>query len=492
MSAEHASVVIVGAGFGGICTGVKLREAGIDDFLILEREEGVGGTWRINDYPGCACDISSHLYSFSFAPKPDWSRFFATQPEIRRYLEDIVADHGLGDRIALGVELLDATWSEAGQHWAITTSAGAITADVLVSATGVFGAPSIPDVPGMDTFNGPVFHSARWNHDVELRGKRVAVVGTGASAVQFVPAIQPLVERLVVFQRTPAWILPRFDRPTSRLEHRLLRRIPVLQRLLRGWIYLVCESLGLVNLVDMRFGWMFHSLGRWQLRRQVPDRKLRARLTPDYVVGCKRAILSDGWYPALVSSNVEVVDGGVAEVRESGVVTADGTEHPVDVIVFGTGFDVPQRGTERITGRAGQRLSSVLDERPQSYKGLTFSGFPNLFMFLGAFSFAGNQSAVYTIEAQTRYIVDAIRTMRRQGLRTIEVRPDRQEAFTAEAERRSAATVWLRGGCSSYYQTPTGGNNGLWPDWSFRYARQTMEFDADAYVVETAAMPPGM
>lgn len=489
MSGEHVSVAVVGAGFGGICMGVRLREAGIEDFVILEREQGVGGTWRINDYPGCACDISSHLYSFSFAPKPDWSRFFATQPEIRSYLEEVVDDHGLGDRIRLGVELLDATWSEPDRHWRITTSVGVLTADVLVSATGVFGAPSIPDLPGIERFTGPVFHSARWDHAVDLRGKRVAVVGTGASAVQFVPAIQPLVEQLVVFQRTPPWILPRFDRPTSRLERRLLRRVPLLQRLLRGWIYLVCESLGLVNLVDMRLGWMFHALGRWQLRRQVADPRLRARLTPDYVVGCKRAILSDGWYPALTAANVEVVDGGIAEVRASGVVAEDGTEHPADVIVLGTGFDVPQRSTERITGRRGRTLASVLDARPQSYKGLTFSGFPNFFMFLGAFSFAGNQSTVYTIEAETRYIVDAIRTMRRQDLRTVEVRAERQEAFTAEAERRSAATVWLRGGCRSYYQTADGRNNGLWPDWSFRYARQTTAFDADAYVVEGTGTP---
>jgi cation diffusion facilitator CzcD-associated flavoprotein CzcO len=485
--AEHIPVVVVGAGFAGVAMAVRLREAGITDFAVLERANSLGGTWRDNTYPGCACDVASNLYSFSFAPNPAWTRFFSRQPEILSYLEGVAAEHDFDRFARYGVELLAATWDEQESVWRIETSNGPLTAGVLVSATGLFGDPQVPDVPGLDRFEGPAFHSVNWPDGHDLAGRRVAVLGTGPSAIQFVPAIQPDVDHMTVFQRTPPWILPRFDRPTSRLERRLMKCLPSLQRLSRFTIYLITETLGLVIFVSKRFGWMYHAVARWHLRRQVADPQLRARLEPDYVIGCKRAILSDDWFPALTAANVDVVSGSVREVREHSVIADDGSEHEADTIIFGTGFDVPQRGTRRITGRDGRSAADVYAERPQSYKGICLTGFPNFFLFLGAFSIVGNQSAIYVIEAQTRYIVDAIRTMRARGAKTVEVRPERQEEFVRAAARRSVGTVWLEGGCRSYYQTPDGRNNGLWPDWSFRYAATTERFDPEAYVLEPAA-----
>jgi cation diffusion facilitator CzcD-associated flavoprotein CzcO len=484
---EHLPVVVVGAGFAGIAMAVALRQRGITDFTILERNDDVGGTWLENDYPGCACDVASALYSFSFAPNPAWSRFFSPQEEILGYLRDVAQRFGVRRHVRFGVELLEARWDEDAARWRLRTSAGELTAGLLVGAMGMFGDPVVPEVPGAETFAGAAFHSLHWPHDLDLRGKRVAVLGTGPSAIQFVPAIQPDVQRLVVFQRTPPWILPRFDRATFRAERFLARRLPGFQRAQRLLVYLITETLGLVIFVHPRFGAMYHAVARWHLRRQVADPALRARLEPGYVIGCKRAILSDAWYPALSQPNVEVVDGAIAEIRPHAVVDEAGREHPVDVLVYGTGFEIPQRGIDRIVGRGGRTIGEAYDARPSSYNGTALAGFPNHFQFFGAFGVPANQSAVFMIEAQARYIADAIDRVRMQGARTVEVRPAAQDAFVREAEARSAGTVWLEGGCRSYYQTPDGRNNGLWPHWSFAYARRTARFDEDAYELTPAA-----
>ena len=485
-SETHMPIAIVGAGFAGIGLTIKLREAGITDVTILERADELGGTWRDNTYPGVACDVASCLYSYSFAPNPDWSHAYSEGPEILDYLRSVAERCDVDRHIRYGTEVLRARWNDAAGHWELETTAGPLTADVVIPATGPFGDPQMPDIPGLDRFEGTMFHSLRWDHDHDLRGRRVAVLGTGASAVQFVPEIQPLVERMLVFQRTPPWIVPRFDRPTSRFERRLYRRFPSLQRVLRGLTYALVESLGFVIFVDRRIAPLFHALGRWQLWRQVRDPVLRRRLTPGYTIGCKRAMLSDAYLPSLTRSNVEVITDSIAEIREHAVVTADGTEHAVDTIILGTGFDVPSRATERWSGRDGKSVAEIYDERPQSYKGVAMSGFPNLFMFFGPFGAAGNQSALYILESQMSYIVDAIRTMRSQGARTVEVRAQAQEEFVSEVEERSVDTVWLRGGCRSYYQTPDGRNAGLYPGWSFEYRRRTRRFDPEAYEVTAA------
>jgi len=485
---EHTDerLVIVGAGFAGIGLAIRLERAGIDDFAILERADALGGTWRDNTYPGCACDVPSHLYSYSFAPNPDWSRTYGRQAEILAYLRGVAEQHGIERRIRFGTELREARWDDAAGHWVLDTSRGMLTTRALVSATGPFGTPIVPDLPGLDRFAGASFHSLHWDHDHSLAGERVAVIGTGASAVQFIPRIQPEVGRLLVFQRTPPWIMPRFDRPTLALERALFRRFPALHGALRGALYWMFEGLGLVIFVDLRFALLYEAVGRWQLRRQVPDPELRAKLTPDYRIGCKRAILTDDYLPALTRPNVDVITDTIVEVREHAVVTAGGAEHPVDAIVYGTGFEVPHDGAARVRGRDGRSVLDVYRERPQSYLGTCIAGYPNFFMFLGPFAAAGNQSALYMLESQMDYIVDALRTMRARGAERLEVREEVQEAFVSLAERRSVDTVWLTGGCRSYYQTPDGRNAGLWPDWSFRYRRRTRRFDPGAYRLSPA------
>jgi cation diffusion facilitator CzcD-associated flavoprotein CzcO len=485
-TSEHLPLAVVGAGFAGIGLSIKLREAGIEDFTILERASELGGTWRDNTYPGCACDVASWLYSYSFAPNPDWSRAFSRQAEILDYLRAVAAEHDFDRNVRYDTELLEARWDDEAAHWILRTSKGELTADVFVPATGPFGDAVLPDIPGLDRFQGAKFHSLQWDHGHELEGERVAVIGTGASAVQFVPEIQPRVGRLLLFQRTPPWIMPRFDRRTLPFERGVMRRLPAVYRAMRGTLYLLIEGLGLVIFVDRRLARPYEAIGRWQLRRQVPDPELRRKLTPDYTIGCKRAILSDAYLPSLTRPNVDVITDAIAEVREHAVVTADGTEHEVDTIIFGTGFDVPSRQAERVRGRDGRSVAEIYDERPQSYNGTCLAGFPNMFMFFGPFSAAGNQSALYMLESQMAYIVDAVRVMRERGARRVEVRPEVQEAFVTEAEARSVDTVWLRGGCRSYYQTPDGRNAGLWPNWSFRYRRRTRRFDAEAFVVEPA------
>jgi cation diffusion facilitator CzcD-associated flavoprotein CzcO len=484
---SHSRIVVIGAGFGGIGLAIKFQEAGVEDFTILERADELGGTWRDNTYPGCACDVASHLYSYSFAPNPDWSHAYSRQEEILEYLRAVAAQHDVERYVRYGTELIEASWDEEGSRWRLETSRGPMNCDILVPAMGPFGDPVMPTIPGVETFAGRSFHSLHWDHEHDLSGVRVAVIGTGASAVQFIPRIQPEVGELKVFQRTAPWIMPRFDRRTSRLERKLMRRFPALRQAIRGCLYTTVESLGLAIWVDRRFATAFEALGRWQLRRQVPDPELRRRLTPDYRIGCKRAILSDNYLPALQRPNVEVITDRITEIRERSVVTADGREHPVDTIIYGTGFDVPTRQIARFRGRHGQTLAEVYSERPQSYLGTTIAGFPNLFLMLGPFAAGGNQSALYMLESQIAYVVDAVRKMSRNGRSVVEVRPEVQDAFVAEMNERSEDTVWLTGGCKSYYTTPDGRNAGLWPNWTFRFRRRTASFDESDYELRSAA-----
>ena len=479
------SIVVIGAGFGGIALAAKLREAGIHDFVIFERAADLGGTWRDNTYPGCACDVPSHLYSYSFAPNPDWSRMYGRQPEILDYLRTVAAQHDVERHIRYEVELLGADWDEDTGRWILHTSAGEATTHVLITAAGVYGEARYPDIPGRDTFEGNAFHSLHWNHDYDPTGDRIAVIGTGASAVQFVPELQPKAERLLVFQRSAPWIIPRLDRVTTEVERRLIRRVPVVGKAMRAAYYSMIEGFGLVGFVNNKFRYPYELLGRYQLRRQVRDPELRRKLTPDYMIGCKRAIFSDDWFPALTRPNVDVVTTGIAEIRPHSVVTRDGTEHPVDTIVYGTGFDVPPAVYERIRGRGGHTYADLYRKNPASYLGMSLAGFPNFFNTLGAFGAVGNQSAIFMIEAQVRYIVDALSTMRRNRVSRIEVRDNAQSAFVDEMNRRSDRTVWLTGGCdTSYYHTADGRNAGLYPGWSFEYARRVRKFDTAPFDIE--------
>lgn len=486
----HLPIAIIGAGFGGIGLAVKLREAGIEDFTILEAAAGLGGCWYLNDYPGCACDVPSVLYSYSFAQNPAWSRKYADQAEILAYLRDVAAKHRIDRFIRFNHEVKEARWNEAQQRWLLSTTQGDFTAGVLVSACGPFNDPLIPKLPGLESFKGVWFHTARWDHKQTLEGKRVAVIGTGATAIQVVPTIQPQVARLSVFQRTPTWIVPRWDHARPPFARAFFKHVPFAGRIVRAIWYLGIESLGLSLFVNRRLVWPFEALGRWQLRRQVHDPELRKKLWPKFTLGCKRAVFSDAYYPALQKPNVELVTEGIREIREHGIVTQDGVEHAADVIILGTGYHIPGKIYQRIFGRTGRSLAETGGSELNAYLGTTFNGYPNLFALLAPFSVGGNQSAVFMIENQVRYLVDAIKTMRARQLASVEPKAAAQAAFHAEMKERSRNTTWVSGGCTSYYQNAAGGNAGLWPNWSWIFKRRTRRFDIENYAALSRAEVP--
>ena len=481
-NAPHVDVAIVGSGFAGLGAAHRMRQAGIEDFAILERAEDVGGTWWANTYPGCQCDVASHLYSFSFSPNPNWTRTYSMQPEIQAYLRRTAEQLGLIPYIRFGHEVRHSTWDDEAQLWRLDTVAGPVTARVVVGGQGGLSEPHVPDIPGRDSFGGASFHSAAWDHAVDLTGKRVGVLGTGASAIQIVPSIQPEVEQLKVFQRTPPWVIPHTDRPTTRLERTLYRRFPALQRMVRRNIYLLREWLvfpmakkpGLLKPLERRA--LAH------MRGAIKDPGLREKLTPNYRIGCKRILPSNKWYPALAEPNVDVVTEGIAEVRPGGIVTSDGTFHELDVIVYATGFhvtDIPF--AKRVTGKDGRPLDDVWSGSPQAYKGTAVPGFPNLFFLLGPNTGLGHNSIVYMIEAQIRYLVDALKTMDARDLHAVEVKQDAFRTWNDAIQRRMPPTVWNSGGCASWYIDANGRNTTIWPDWTWRFRRLTREFDIAAY-----------
>jgi cation diffusion facilitator CzcD-associated flavoprotein CzcO len=460
---------------------VRLREAGVEDFVVIDRAAEIGGTWRDNTYPGCACDVPSALYSFSFEPKADWSRFFAGQEEIRAYAHTVAERHGVVGHLRLGVDMEEASWDEAAQRWRVRTSAGEYEAQVLVAGTGPWHEPVYPDLPGLDGFEGEVFHSSRWNHDHDLAGRRVAVVGSGASAVQFVPEIAPAVERLHLFQRTPHWVLPKADRPLTRFEQRLLARVPGALRAFRAALYNLSELLG-HGLRRERAMRPLQRIGERHLARQVRDPELRAALTPTYTLGCKRTLFSNVYYPALARENVEVVPAAVAEVRANSVIGADGVEREVDTIVFGTGFkllDMPI--AKLLRGADGQTMADVWRGSPRGYLGTTVAGFPNAFVLLGPNLGNGHSSATVIMEDQARYVVDALRTMDALGLGSVDVLPAAQDEFNARVDERLAGTTWNAGGCASYYLDGNGRNSFMYPWSTLHYRRRTRRFDVGNY-----------
>jgi cation diffusion facilitator CzcD-associated flavoprotein CzcO len=445
---------------------------------VLERNEGVGGTWWANTYPGCACDVPSHLYSFSFAPNPDWTRTYSRQPEIRDYLRRVVEEHGVTPHIRLGCEVKGARWAE--DHWAIETSQGPVTAKVLVSAAGPLVEPKLPDFPGLERFQGPAFHSARWDHSAELKGKRVAAIGTGASAIQFVPKIAPDVEQLHVFQRTPPWVMPHSARPITRTERRLFRLFPPLQRLVRGGIYTAREALVLGFVKRPRAMRLLERVSRRHMERSLPP-ELIAKATPNYRLGCKRILPSNDWYPALARDNVELVTDAVTEVRERSIVTADGTEREVDAIVFGTGFHVVDMPVgQMVTGRDGLTLADVWNGSPRAHLGCTVPGFPNFFIMLGPNTGLGHSSMVYMLESQLAFVIGALRELRARNASTVEVRDEVVDKYNAEIQARLNGTVWNTG-CQSWYLDAQGRNPTLWPDWTWRFRQVTAHFDPAQY-----------
>jgi cation diffusion facilitator CzcD-associated flavoprotein CzcO len=493
MNRTHVHALVVGAGFGGLCTAIKLHDADERDFLVLERASDVGGTWRDNTYPGAACDVPSQLYSFSFAPNPRWTRSFSTQPEIQSYLRRVAHESGVLDRFRFDTDVEQARWDGAESLWKVRTSRGDLTADLIVSAAGALSDPRVPDLEGLDSFGGQVFHSARWRHDVDLAGRRVAVVGTGASAIQIVPQIAAVAGHLDVYQRSAPYVVPRGDRPYTRLEREAFRRLPVVQKAYRAGIYWSREALVPGFVSDPRLAAPARVASMMNIDRGISDPDLRERVRPTYTVGCKRILVSNDWYPALARDDVDLVTDPIAEVTPDGVVTRDGTGRrtcrAADVLVVATGFRASDPAiAHRVTGRDGRTLAEHFAERGMSaYKGATVHGFPNFFFVVGPNTGLGHSSMVVMIEAQVGYAVAAVRAMRAAGVAAVEPTMAAQQAWNDDLQRRMRRTVWTTGGCSSWYLDAHGRNVTLWPRTTVAFRRLTARFDTEAYTAVRVA-----
>ena len=494
---NQVEVAIVGAGFAGLCAAIQLRKDGVQSLLMLERSREVGGTWRDNVYPGCACDVPSHLYSFSFEPNAEWTRPYPQQQEIQDYILRVVNKYQLRPLIRFGSDVQQMRWLPDEQCWQIDIKGQpGLLARHVVLATGPLNKPLIPAVPGLDSFAGPAFHSSEWRHDVALAGKRIAVVGTGASAVQIVPEIAPAAAHLDVFQRTPAWVLPRLDTPYGPLRRGLYRFVPGLQRLSRWRVYWFNEWIGMGFMGSDRMQNMLRRLSKLHMRQQIKDHALRAALTPDFNPGCKRLLISNTWFPTLQRPNVSLVTQAVTQIRPEGVVSADGTLHPCDVIIWGTGFKAaelvtPMRiyGESSVAGNGADKdsanlpleLSTLWRTQPAATRlGITVAGFPNMFMLVGPNTGLGHNSIIFMIEAQVDYIVAALRELRRRGQSTLRLRAQVQNDSYAETQRKMKNTVWSSG-CKSWYQNAEGQIDTLWPGFTWEYWLQTRRFDAVHY-----------
>jgi cation diffusion facilitator CzcD-associated flavoprotein CzcO len=475
-------VVIVGSGFGGLGMGIRLKRAGNDNFVIYEQAGSLGGTWRDNDYPGAACDVQSHLYSFSFEPHPGWSRMFAQQSEIRQYLNHCADKYDLRRHLHFDTRVTHARWDAASSTWTLTVGNGEqVQADVLVTATGGLSRPSYPQIPGLGSFQGKLFHSARWDHSYELAGKTVGVIGTGASAIQFVPQIAPRVKQLQLFQRTPPWIVPKPDRAIGRFERWLYAALPPVQWLHRLVIYWLLELrvLGFVfNPKIMEYG---QRAALQYLERSVPSPELRAKLTPRFTFGCKRVLISNDYYPALLRPNVELVTTAIREVTKDGIVTSDGERHALDAIILGTGFQAAEAMAPfAVHGREGLDLSQLWNAGAEAYLGTTVAGFPNFFMLSGPNTSLGHSSVVFMLESQFEHIMCALAELPRRRARWVEVRAEVQRRFNGGLQERLQKTVWSTG-CKNWYLTRTGKNTTLWPGFTFSFRKLTRNFDAAHY-----------
>ena len=477
-------IAIIGAGFAGIGAAVRLAQAGFRDVVILERAGDVGGVWRDNVYPGCACDVQSHLYSLSFALNPTWSRSFSPQPEILAYLKRVAVEHGVREKIRFGHDVRGARWVDGAWHIDVQTSAGAeeLVFDAIVGAQGGLSEPATPAIPGLSTFAGKVMHSARWDTQYDLRGKKVAVIGTGASAIQIVPAIQPLVDELVLFQRTPPWVFPRRDEAISENARRWFARVPALQWLVRAGIAALRELLLLAFLYPSAQRYM-RKLATRYLERKIKDPVLRAKLTPSYAVGCKRILLSDNYLPALVKKNVHVVTEGIRAVGERSIVDNAGAEHAVDAIVLGTGFRVTDPPfAKHVVGKDGRTLAEVWNGSMKAHVGTTVHGFPSLFLLQGPNTGLGHTSVIQVIEIQIDHVVKALRHVARAGAAALEPTMAAQDRFVADVDRAMPRTVWSTGGCASWYIDATGRNSTIWPG-SIRAFRRRIAFRAADYAL---------
>src|SRR4051812_17743389 len=489
---RHLHVLIIGSGFAGLGAAIRLLEDGQDDFLVVERGSEVGGTWRDNTYPGAACDVPSHLYSYSFELNPKWSRSFSPQREIQDYLRSVAAKYDVGRRHLFDTEVTLARWDGRAHRWLVDTTKGNFTADVLVGAVGALCEPSLPAIKGIENFRGEVFHSARWNHDADLKGKRVALIGTGASAIQIGPEIAKDVAHLDVYQRTAPWVMPRRDRTYPKIESLAYQHVPFLQRAAREAIYWGREAYVLGFAFEPRILQVAQRMAERNIGKAIKDPQLRAKVTPNWQIGCKRILISNTWYPMLAQPHVDLVTDGIVEVRENAIVTADGTVREVDAIVVATGFHVTDSPTyQRIIGKDGRSLAQVWDEHgQQAYKGAAVAGFPNLLFVVGPNTGLGHSSMVYMIESHLNYLASALKTMEERGLATFEVRPEVQREYNQRIQARMQRTIWKTSGCASWYLDKHGNNTTLWPSFTFVFRQMTRRFDVVAY--ETTEVDAGV
>jgi len=467
-------VAIAGAGFSGLGMAIRLKQEGTRSFVVLEKAQTVGGTWRDNRYPGAACDIPSNLYSFSFAPNPNWTRLYPPQQEIQAYLEDCASCFGVREHIRFGAALARAAWDDAAHVWRIETRDGrALTARALVSGMGGLHVPNLPDLPGRESFQGESWHSARWRDDVSLAGKRVALIGTGASAVQITPRIAPIVAQLDLYQRTPSWIVPKRDGAVPGWARTLFQRLPFTQEATRRLIYAVNELRAKAFLDPPEKEWIGAKLARAYLARQIADPALREKLTPRYRMGCKRVLISDDYYPALTRANVELIASGARALTPRGVIDGEGVERPADIVIYATGFKPMDLISHvDIRGAGGRSLNEEWANGPSAYLGTMVSGYPNFFTLMGPNSGLGHNSMIYMIESQIAFVMDALRTLDARNAPALDVKAEAQRAFNAEIEAKLKKSVWGTG-CTSWYLSPDGKNHTLWPDFTFKFRERT-------------------
>ncbi|GAB2833913.1 NAD(P)/FAD-dependent oxidoreductase [Actinocorallia aurea] len=475
-----SQIVIIGAGFAGIGMGVKLKEAGYHDFVILEKASDLGGTWWENTYPGCACDVPSPMYSFSFELNRNWSEFFAPQPEIQRYLAHCAEKYDVRRHIRFGSHVDAVEYDDAAARWNVSLGDGEVLRPrAVVSGVGALHVPSFPEVPGLETFQGKAFHSAQWDHSYDFEGKRVAVIGTGASAIQFVPQVAEKAARTTVFQRTPAWIQ---SKPNIKLPAAF--KLPGVPRAVRNIVYWVLEARAVGFALDPRLSGPMKWMATSHLKRQVKDPELRRKLTPDYTIGCKRVLLSNDYYPAMARDDVDLVTEGIAEVRANSVVTKDGREIEVDAIVFGTGFKVVDAmDSWVITGRNGQKIQQAWENGVEAHHGTTLPGFPNFFMLLGPNTGLGHNSVVFMIETQVAHILSLLELLAETGATSVEPKPEALRAYNDKLHKRLRRAVWNEGGCDSWYLDKDGVNRTIWPGFTFEFWAASRKARREDYIL---------
>ena len=482
------TAVVIGAGFSGIGMGIHLKKNGIEDFVILASEDGPGGTWKVNTYPGAQCDVQSHMYSFSFEPYPYWSRMFGLQDEILRYQEYCCEKYGLYPFFSFNTTATKATYQADTGTWLVETDQGqTYECQFLISGSGGLSIPAYPDIKGLHTFKGAKFHSSRWDHSVDLEGKRVAVIGSGASAIQIVPAIIDEIAHLDYYQRSPSWVLPKPDREITALEQNIFKLFPFAQQMYRAVLYAILESRAIGYVVAPQILDLAQQVGVMHVKKYIKDTELRKKMIPNYRMGSKRVLLSNDYYPAVANPKTEVISDKIVSIDKTGIKTEDGKHREVDVIVFCTGFHATD-GVIRydIIGEGGRNLAEEWKPGPEAYLGITASGYPNLFLIMGPNTGLGHNSMIYMIESQINYIIKSIKYMRKAKIQTIDVKPEIQKAFNKKIQKRLEKTVWTPK-VRSWYFTKEGKNTTLWPGFTFEYRAKTSVFKPEDYLTVKVA-----